>query len=95
MLEACPNAEFIRIENAQQTVARLKDIFTEQFMQEHTHFQSFEGFRYSSAVFVNWDCDTLIYSPRLLDQFTRESTEFTCWEDMVRTAADLRYRTHA
>jgi len=40
----------------------LEDIFTDDFMQEYTRFESFEGFRYSSAVMVNWKADTLIYA---------------------------------
>ena len=33
----------------------LMQIFDDSFMQANTRFQSFEGFRYSSAVFVNWN----------------------------------------
>ena len=65
----------------------LSRIFSDAFMQAHTRFQSFEGFRYSSAVFVNWNSDQLIYNEALLDRFVQESTQFSSWEEMVRTAA--------
>lgn len=45
----------------------LMQIFDDSFMQANTRFQSFEGFRYSSAVFVNWNSDCLIYDDALLD----------------------------
>ena len=70
----------------------LEDIFTDDFMQEYTRFESFEGFRYSSAVMVNWKADTLIYAPPLLDAFVKESTDFATWDEMVRSATGLRYR---
>ena len=44
----------------------LMQIFDDSFMQANTRFQSFEGFRYSSAVFVNWNSDCLIYDDALL-----------------------------
>ena len=55
----------------------LMQIFDDSFMQANTRFQSFEGFRYSSAVFVNWNSDCLIYDDALLDRFVQESTRFS------------------
>ena len=57
----------------------LMQIFDDSFMQANTRFQSFEGFRYSSAVFVNWNSDCLIYDDALLDRFVQESTRFSTW----------------
>lgn len=71
----------------------MERMFHEDFMREHTRFQSFEGFRYSSAVFVNWNADQLVYNEEALDNFVRESTHFSCWEEMVRTATDLYFQT--
>ena len=65
---------FVFLENAPELMRLLEDIFTDDFMQEYTRFESFEGFRYSSAVMVNWKADTLIYAPPLLDAFVKEST---------------------
>jgi flavorubredoxin len=67
----------------------LEDIFTDDFMQEYTRFESFEGFRYSSAVMVNWKADTLIYAPPLLDAFVKESTDFATWDEMVRYYSNI------
>lgn len=65
-------------------------MFTDEFMEKYTSFQTFEAFRYSSAVLVNWDADIWHYSPELLDLFVRESTCFTSWDEMVRAAGQLQ-----
>lgn len=82
---------YVFLDNAPELMKLLEDIFTDAFMQQHTRFESFEGFRYSSAVILNWKADTLIYAPLLLDAFVRESTQFGDWDEMVRTATRLRY----
>ena len=79
---------FRYVDYPQEMRELMECIFHEDFMQAHTRFQSFEGFRYSSAVFVNWNSDQLIYNEALLDRFVQESTQFSSWEEMVRTAAD-------
>ena len=71
----------------------LEDIFTDAFMQQHTRFDNFEGFQFSSAVILNWKADTLVYAPLLLDAFVKESTRFGSWDEMVRTATQLRYHS--
>jgi len=85
--------EFQVLPDGQGLVRLLKDIFTPAFMKAHTSFESFEGFRYSSAVIVNWEAETLVYSATLLDHFVRESTEFSCWDELVRAAVKERYHT--
>lgn len=70
----------------------LRDVFTDEFMQMHTRFQNFEGFRYSSAVIVDWNADPMVYNEELLDYFVRESTDFPTWDAMARAAADRRFR---
>ena len=67
----------------------LERIFSDGFMQNHTRFQTFEAFRYSSAVFVNWEGEQLIYPRVAFDNFVKESTNFDSWEEMVRAATDL------
>lgn len=69
----------------------LTHIFSDEFMQANTRFQSFEGFRYSSAVFVNWNSDQLIYDDVVFNNFIRESSRFSDWDEMVRTATDLAF----
>lgn len=70
----------------------LASIFTDEFMQENTNFTNFEGFQYSSAVITNWNADTMVYSQLLMDNFVRESTRFTSWDEMVREAADRKFK---
>lgn len=69
----------------------LEDIFTDEFMVKNTRFQSFEGFRYSSAVILNWDADEIVYDEKLMDFFVQESTDFHSWDEMVHQAVDERY----
>lgn len=71
--------------------ALLEDIFTDDFMAAHTRFSDFASLRYSSAVIVNWEADTLIFSQTLLDTFVRESTSFASWDELVRAAVGARY----
>lgn len=61
----------------------LESIFTDAYMQEYTSFTSFDAFRYSSAVIVNWEKDPMIYSKQLFDNFVNESTKFKSFDEMV------------
>lgn len=76
------------VDNTQQLRTLLGRIFSDDFMQQHTSFPSLYAFQASSAVIVNWQAPQLIYAPQLLDAFVRESTQFSCWEEMVRCATD-------
>lgn len=69
----------------------LKRLFTDSFMQKYTRFQSFEGFQYSSAVFVNWKSEIMVYSEKNFNAFVNESTDFDSWDEMVKKATDLYY----
>ena len=80
--------QFVCVDTDEKFRALLERIFHDDFMRRHTQFQSFEGFRYSSAVFVNWNADQMIYDEEVFDNFVRESTEFSSWDEMVRTAVD-------
>lgn len=84
---------FLCVDNDPAFQALLRDIFTDEFMRRHTRFQSFEGFRYSSAVIADWNADPMVYNEELLDRFVAESTDFTSWEDMVKAATDARFLT--
>ena len=66
----------------------LEMIFTDEFMQAETNFEAFRDFQSSSAVFTNWKSDIMVYNEEVFDGFVRESTRFTSWDEMVRTAAD-------
>lgn len=82
---------FAYIDDAPKILELLKDIFTDAFMAEHSGFESFEGFRYSSAVLVNWEAERLVYNTELLDRFVDESTDFATWDEMVTAATRARY----
>lgn len=86
---------FQYVDYPQELKNLMVQIFDDAFMQANTRFQSFEGFRYSSAVFVNWNSDQLIYDDALLDRFVQESTRFSSWNEMVQTATDLRFQSAA
>ena len=60
-------------------------------MKKHTNFDSFEYFRYSSAVVVNWGGEYMIYPEKVFNNFIVESTEFSNWDQMVMAAADERF----
>lgn len=83
----------LRIPKTESLVQILNEIFSDEFMAKHTNFQTFAQFRYSSAVFVSWDAAELIYDEDNMDRFVRESTQFKNWDEMTKTAADLRYQT--
>ena len=69
----------------------MTEIFTEDFMKEETNFDSFEAFQFSSAVFVNWKSDIMVYDEEVLNTFVKESTRFSSWDEMVKAAADRRF----
>lgn len=69
----------------------LETIFSDTFMQENTNFADFERFQFSSAVFVNWKSDIMVYDEEVLDNFVKESTRFTTWDEMVQAATDLAF----
>lgn len=79
---------FVYVDCDEKLRKLMAEIFSDEFMQSHTRFQSFEAFRYSSAVFVNWSASQMVYDERVFDNFVRESTDFSSWNDMVERAAD-------
>lgn len=82
---------FICVEYSPALKAQFEEIFNDEFMKKHTNFKSFESFRYSSAVIVNWNAEDLIYYESLMNSFVKESTVFDTWDQMICTAADLKY----
>lgn len=82
---------YIRVKAGDDFWNLMDMIFTDQFMQKHTNFDSFEYFRYSSAVMVNWGGEYMIYPEKVFNNFIVESTEFSNWDQMVMTAADEKF----
>ena len=85
------NLGYVMLRNGTALMKLLEDIFTDDFMRENTRFENFDAFQFSSAVMVNWKADTIIYASLLLDSFVKESTNFSDWDEMVRTAVEQRY----
>lgn len=83
---------FVYADNSPQFRELLGKIMNDNFMVAHTKFPSFEGFRYSSAVFVNWNADELVYNEEAFNNFVRESTQFQDWDEMVRVATDAYFQ---
>ena len=82
---------YIRVKAGKEFWDILDIIFTDEFMQKHTNFESFEYFRYSSAVMCNWGGEYMIYPETVFNNFVIESTEFQTWDEMVIKAADERF----
>ncbi|HIV79847.1 MAG TPA: hypothetical protein IAB13_02665 [Candidatus Avanaerovorax faecigallinarum] len=82
---------YIRVKAGDDFWNLMDMIFTNQFMKKHTNFDSFEYFRYSSAVMVNWGGEYMIYPEKVFNNFIVESTEFSNWDQMVMAAADERF----
>lgn len=82
---------YIRVKAGKEFWDILNIIFTDAFMQKYTNFESFEYFRYSSAVMVNWGGEYMIYPEKVFNNFVVESTVFKTWDEMVMKAADERF----
>ena len=83
--------DYVVIDTDEKFRELLNTIFSDEFMKKYTEFDNFEGFKYSSAVMANWDSDQMIYSQTVFDNFVKESTQFTSWEEMVKTATDEKF----
>lgn len=85
------NDGYMHIEAGDKFWELLEMIFTDEFMQKYTNFDSFEPFKYSSAVMVNWGGDEMIYMEDVFNNFVKESTVFQTWDEMVMKATDLKF----
>ena len=82
---------YVYVEMDEKCKSLLNTIFTDEFMQENTNFTNFEGFQYSSAVITNWRAEHMVYAQPLMDNFVKESTRFSSWEEMVMIATDEKF----
>ena len=82
---------YVSVEMTEDLRRHLETIFNDDFMKAHTNFENFEGFKYSSAVIANWNADTVVYAQLLMDNFVKESTEYSSWEEMVKAATDAAF----
>lgn len=83
---------FVYVDCPPELKRLLQQLLGDAFMRKHSRFQSFEAFRYSSAVFVNWNRDQMIYDEAVFDNFVKESTVFSSWDEMIRTATDAHFK---
>ena len=88
-------SDYVVVEADEEFKRLLGIIFTGDFMRENTRFNSFEAFKYSSAVMTNWSSNQMIYSQSVFNNFVRESTDFDTWEEMVKKATDERFSTQS
>ncbi len=82
---------YVYVEMDEKTKKLLEVIFTDEFMEKHTNFKNFEGFKYSSAVITNWNSEYMVYAKLLMDNFVKESTCFSEWDEMVIAATDQKF----
>jgi hypothetical protein len=80
--------DYVSINNTQELKDLMKRIFSDEFMKEHSNFENFDGFKFSSAVMCTWDSPRLVYSKTIFDNFVKESTEYETWDEMVKAATD-------
>jgi hypothetical protein len=86
--------DVVHVPLTKETRENLYAIFNEDFMETYTNCGNFNEFMFSSAVFVNWDDDVLVYSKKQFDDFVAETTRFGSWEEMMNKGAeDYRSRT--
>lgn len=88
-------SDYVVVEADEEFKRLLGIIFTGDFMRKNSRFNSFEAFKYSSAVMTNWNSDQMIYSQSVFNNFVKESTDFDTWEEMVKKATDERFSTQS
>jgi len=81
------------VEYTKELKELLENIFNDTFMQQNTNFENFKNFQFSSAVFVNWNSDKLIYEKSVFDGFVGESTNFKSWEEMVKKGTEVYFKS--
>ena len=82
------NPDITRIVFLEESRKNLHAVLNEGFMQKYTKCENLDAFMFSSAVFVNWDDDLLVYSKARLDAFVSETTQFEAWEEMLAKASE-------
>lgn len=82
--EMADNAEELEGEN---TVS-LRDLFTEEFMRQHTAVTSFENFIEQSQWQVESEEDFEAIPEDEFDEYVKAHSDFESWEDMLGTAAN-------
>lgn len=66
-----------------------KEIFSDQFMVEHTNFSTIDEFLLSSPEKISNAEEFEKADEAILDVFVSEQTKFDNWEDMMSSAAQI------
>lgn len=64
----------------------LEALFNNAFMKKYTHYNSFEEYTFSTAVFINWSVDFVVGDRFAFDKSVQGKTKFKTWEEMYQTA---------
>jgi hypothetical protein len=80
--EMADNAEELDGENE----VAFEDLFTEQFMRQHTDVTSFEEFIENSQWEVESEEDFEAIPEDEFDEYVNDHSDFDSWEDMLGTA---------
>lgn len=81
--------DIMRVPCSEKTIRNLHEIFNDKFMHEFTNCKSFDEFKFSSAVFINWESSLLVYSKTQFDIFVSEATSFKTWDEMLEKGSEL------
>lgn len=64
----------------------LEELFSPGFMERYTNFKTFEEFRFSGAVFVDWSAGFIVGPREAFNCCVRGKTTFQSWEEMYQAA---------
>ena len=67
----------------------LRTLFSNEFLKEHTNFDSFESFEESLPVQLKEQSDLDNIDKNKVDPFIKEKTKFDSWDDLAEAAAAL------
>lgn len=81
--------DIMRIPCCKKTINNLYEIFNDVFMKAYTNCNSFDEFMFSSAVFINWESEVLVYSKIQFNIFVSETTSFKTWDEMIQKGTEL------
>lgn len=68
----------------------LERMFNDEFMQKYTNYKSFEEYKFSTAVFINWQSDFVVGDRTAFDNSVKGKTIFSTWNEMYEKACEER-----
>ena len=66
--------------------SELESMFNDDFMHKYTNFKSFEEYKFSTAVFINWNTDFVVGDRNAFDSSVQGKTVFSTWNEMYERA---------